>query len=247
MLEPLWKIPKKERRRYIDAEGNKLPSVTEILDALGWNKGALMGWANKIGRGGQTIAQVRNPKADAGSLCHHLIECALTNVAWEDTQEWVEALPELQEKAATGLSAWQAFWPSMEAKGWSIVDCEIALQADDFAGTADLLLRHEDGGYAVGDVKTGSPHPEAAIQMAGYAMLIGKKRRWYPDVGFIFHVPTDGRPVTAHCISHAEMAAAKELFCALLEIHQYKDQWRDMGKRMEAATPKLVEETKGAF
>ena len=83
-----WTIPKKTRRKYLDANGNKLPSVTEILGGLGWNREVLMGWANKIGRQGQTIAEVRNPKADAGTLAHHLIECELTNVPWKETQEF---------------------------------------------------------------------------------------------------------------------------------------------------------------
>lgn len=251
MLEIQWKIPKKEKRRYIDADGNKLPSVTEILDALGWNKGALMGWANKIGRGGQTINQVRGPKADAGSLGHHLIECCLGNINYQDTQEWHEALPEIQEKAKVALDAWQAYVPSLYAAGWSIDDVEIALQNDTqgFAGTCDLLLRHEDGYYAVADIKTGSPHAEAAIQMAGYASLLRSVKNIVCDHGFIFHVPTDGRPVTQHLIGVSDFQAACEVWENLLTIQQYKDHFKDMGKRIDARTPKLPEEepVKGPF
>lgn len=248
MLEIQWKIPKKEKRRYIDADGNKLPSVTEILDALGWNKGALMGWANKIGRGGQTINQVRGPKADAGSMGHHLIECSLGNINYEDTQEWHEALPEIQEKAKVALAAWQAFVPKLYAAGWSIDECEIQLQTTEFGGTCDLLLRHEDGYYAVADIKTGSPHAEAAIQMAGYASLLRQARNIHCDHGFIYHVPTDGRPVTSHLIGVSDFQAASELWENLLTIQNYKEQFKEMGKRIDALTPKLLEEQpKGPF
>lgn len=248
MLEPTWKIPKKPRRKYIDNDGEKMPSVTEVLDALGWNKSALMGWANKIGRGGQTIAQVRNPKADAGSLAHHLIECSLTGVSWADTQEWHEALPEIQEKAAAAFQGWQNWWAVEEAKGWKIIECEIAMQSKHrgFAGTCDLLLRDDEGKYWVADIKTGSPHSEAAIQMAGYAALLSETRDIHCQQGMIIHVPTDGRPVTAHHITYAEMDDAMVMWGHLLEIHYLKEVFTRMAKRIEAATPKL-EEPKGPF
>lgn len=252
MLEKTWTIEKKARRKYIDKDGAKLSSVTEILDALGWNKGALMGWANKVGRGGQTINQVRGPKADAGTLGHHLIECVLNGVKYEDTQEWHEALPEIQAHAKMALEAFCDWWRDKVDQGWRVIDCEIPLQSEarSFAGTADLMLADEFGEPFLADIKTGSPHAEAFIQLAGYSMLWSEMKGQRVDYrGLVIHVPVDGRAVTEHWANYLEMASAVELFNNLLTINEYKQAFTRIAKRMWDATPKLPEDeqAKGPF
>lgn len=238
-----WTIPKKTRRKYIGPDGKKLPSVTEILGGLGWNREVLMGWANKIGREGRTIHEVRNPKADAGTLAHHLIECDLTNICWEETQEWHEADADLQDKARQALEAWQTFWRGREADGWEVVDAEVAMQDDDagFAGTCDLFLRDPNNELVVADIKTGSPHAEAIIQMAAYGILYEER----PKYAILLHVPTDGRRVTAHFASEDTLRQAEEIWENLLNISKYKKNWADIGKKMRDDTPAL-EEKKGS-
>ena len=239
-----WSIPKKTRRKYLDSKGEKLPSVTEILGGLGWNREVLMGWANKIGRQGQTIAEVRNPKADAGTLAHHLIECELTNVPWKETQEFCEAPEDLQVKAMQALEAWSEWWKGREADGWEVVDAEIAMQDDDagFAGTCDLMLRDPSGELIVADIKTGSPHAEAIIQMAAYGILYSET----PKYALLIHVPTDGRPVTCHFASDDTLRQAEEIWENLLSISKYKKAWAAIGKKMYADTPKLEEPKKAS-
>lgn len=240
-----WTIPKKTRRKYLDANGNKLPSVTEILGGLGWNREVLMGWANKIGRQGQTIAEVRNPKADAGTLAHHLIECELTNVPWKETQEFCEAPEDLQVKAMQALEAWNEWWKGREADGWEVVDAEIAMQDDDagFAGTCDLMLRDPSGELIVADIKTGSPHAEAIIQMAAYGILYDES----PKYALLIHVPTDGRPVTCHFASDDTLRQAEEIWENLLNISKHKKDWAAIGKKMYENTPKLEEKKESPF
>ena len=240
-----WSIPKKTRRKYLDANGNKLPSVTEILGGLGWNREVLMGWANKIGRQGQTINEVRNPKADAGTLAHHLIECELTNIDWKQTQEFCEANQDLQVKAMQALEAWNEWWSAREADGWEVVDAEIAMQDDDagFAGTCDLMLRDPAGELIVADIKTGSPHAEAIIQMAAYGILYDER----PKYALLIHVPTDGRPVTCHFASDDTLRQAEEIWENLLNISKYKKAWAVIGKKMHENTPKLEEKKESPF
>ena len=52
-----------------------MPGVTTILGNLGWSRDALMWWANQIGREqGISHREVTSKEADAGSLCHALME-----------------------------------------------------------------------------------------------------------------------------------------------------------------------------
>lgn len=234
-----WTIPKKPRRKYYGRDGEKLPSVTEILGGLGWNREVLMGWANKIGRQGQTIHEVRNPKADAGSLAHHLIECDLTNVPYEETEEYCTADGNMQTLARWSLESWRNWWYGRRNEGWEVVEAELPMQDDDagYAGTVDLILRDPCGELVVADIKTGSPHAEAVIQMAGYADLYEATRGETPHFGLLLHVPTDGRHLTPHTIPRSLLVAGHEVFAQLLFISRHKKAFADFGKVLRENTP----------
>lgn len=244
-----WSIPKKSRRKYIRTDGTKLPSVTEILGSLGWNREVLMGWANKIGRQGFTVAEVRNPKADAGSLAHHLIECDLTNICWEETQEWCESAADLQEKALLARESFNAWWKVKEREGWELVDAEVQMASDqlDYGGTFDLMLRDPSGELVIADIKTGSPHAEAAIQLAAYGQLWEDRGESFPSYGLILHVPcSDELPLTAHYVSQVNLRKGLEIFNALCSIAVHKKDFAALGKKLYADTPKPAPEKKEA-
>jgi len=230
-----WTIPKKPRRTY----AGKVASVTQIIGGLGWNREGLMRWANKVGREqGLTVSQARDPKADAGTLAHHLCECFLLDIDYQQTQDWCEALPETQDAARQALNGFRDWWGGKRADGWTLHAVEHVLTGVGVAGTADLFLRDPDGQYVVADIKTGSPHPEACIQLAAYASMF--EHAVYR--GIILHVPTDGRPVTEHHVCGDEFRAADELWHLLRDIHEHKKMFSGIGKRMRDATPAPVEQ-----
>lgn len=63
---------------YHNSKGDRLPGVTWVLGQnLGWNKDALMGWANREGRAGRDIRGDRsssNVAANIGTAVHTMIE-----------------------------------------------------------------------------------------------------------------------------------------------------------------------------
>jgi hypothetical protein len=55
--------------------GKRLPGVTTVIPKnLGWNKQALIGWANQCGLAGKRHYDVSAAEARAGSLCHAMID-----------------------------------------------------------------------------------------------------------------------------------------------------------------------------
>jgi hypothetical protein len=239
-----WTIPKKPRRNYKKG----MPSVTTVLKTLGWNRDALMGWANKIGREGLKIHEARDPKADVGSLAHHLCECFLGDINHQATQEWHEATEEHQRLALCALDQFKTWWAWQRTQGWEIEECEIAMEsrANKFCGTADLILRDPDGAYIIADIKTGSPHPEAAIQMAAYASLYHEETARHITEGLLLHIPTDGRPLTAHHITKQEIDAGEAIFFQLLDIERHRTLFKELGERMKDATPSVAAKPEGS-
>ena len=60
---------------YKNKEGKRVSGVTTIIGGnLGWNKQALMWWANEMGLQGKNHRDEAKEAADAGTLCHALIE-----------------------------------------------------------------------------------------------------------------------------------------------------------------------------
>ena len=62
----------KVKRQYLDANNNKLPSVTEILGGMGWKYQVLIHWANKVGRQGLTVKEASGDAAKVGNIAHDL-------------------------------------------------------------------------------------------------------------------------------------------------------------------------------
>jgi hypothetical protein len=69
---------------YYNAVGKRLPGVTTVIGSnCGWNKDALMGWANREGLAGRSIRgeggqrSVSERAADIGTAAHSMIEAAI--------------------------------------------------------------------------------------------------------------------------------------------------------------------------
>lgn len=246
-------MKKKPRRVYKDADGNKLPSVTEILGGLGWKYAPLMAWANKIGREGRTLSEGSRDAMEIGSIAHDLIE------------DWILARPQ-RERGTTPVDLWEpavgclhkfvAWWRAEHWSGRFHAMCtEIAMvdRERGYGGTADLvgLL---DGEPIVLDYKTGkSVYAETAIQLAAYAELwsahghaievdgddeplsqeqidLRKEHRRIERAGII-HVPVDG-PVTFVEIPSPMREAAHQIWQDLLSMQHKKRVYDVFGKEL---------------
>lgn len=251
-------MKKKQRRVYKDADGNKLPSVTEILGGLGWKYAPLMAWANKIGREGRTLSEGSRDAMEIGSIAHDLIE------------DWILGRPQ-RERGTTPVDLWEpamgclhkfiAWW---RAQHWSerfhVLGTEVAMvdRVMGYGGTADLIGLL-DGRPVVLDYKTGkSVYAETAIQLMAYAELwlhhgqrievdgddeplpqeqidLRKKHRLIQGAGII-HVPVDGA-VTFVEIPEAMRDAARHIWSDLLSMQHKKSVYdafsKDLRKMMK--------------
>ena len=88
-------------QEYRNTKGVRIPGNTSIISQnLGWSKGPLMYWSWKEGKEGRDFRQTRDSAADAGTLCHAMIEHDIKNLPSVDTSKYA---PELIEKAETGF------------------------------------------------------------------------------------------------------------------------------------------------
>jgi hypothetical protein len=149
--------------KYIGRSGERLPSVTELLGELGWNREALMRWADKIAREGKSPLMERNAAAKRGSEMHALIE-------WH---EGGEQPPDTSLDADLAFEAWTEW---RETMALDVLWQEEPLISDalGFAGTPDMIAV-VDGNVTVLDWKTaskpGRPYLEHVLQVTSYAAL----------------------------------------------------------------------------
>src|SRR5512139_2903279 len=134
---PVAKIPTKARRHY-EHNGKRLQGVTSILSAhLGWKTNALIGWAHKLGREGRSLGE-RDDAAALGSCVHAMVAAELGGEP-VDASEWrAEHMTAGQPNAARVLDL-------IREMGWSILAVEVAISAETFGGTIDLVVRDADG------------------------------------------------------------------------------------------------------
>lgn len=246
----------RKRRFYRDHNGNKLPSVTELLGGLGWRYAPLLAWANKIGREGLTMDEASRDARDMGTAGHDLIEAWLLN---RREPERGTTPTHIWEGGQRALDSFQSWWEREEMHlRIEVLGTETMMVNVEkgYGGTADLVCLL-DGKPTVLDYKTGkSIYAETAIQLAAYAklwaldgcehmhdadeeplpdMLVEKRRkaRCIEQLGII-HCPTDGRATRLVMIDDATMVAAGITWDLLVELDKHKQPFRDFAKQIRA-------------
>jgi len=163
------------RHTYKDAQGNKLPSVTQIIGRFR-DSGALLYWANKVGREqGLTLDQARQPAADAGTMAHDLVEAHLNK----------RELPELvgdEDVIAKARKAFDAFLSWEAAFGFEALYTEVSLASGKhkFGGTLDAIGKVRGSNQVcLFDWKSSNAiYADYLYQLAAYKILWNET---YPD------------------------------------------------------------------
>lgn len=152
--------------KYIGPAGQRLPSVTELLSELGWNKDVLLFWADKMAREGKSPMLERNAAAARGSQMHALIE-------WHEGGRPDDKPPDTSLDADLAFEAWMSWRETVTIETlWQ----EEPLTSDvlGFGGTPDMIAVVDDN-VTVLDWKTankpGRPYIEHVIQVTAYAAL----------------------------------------------------------------------------
>lgn len=146
---------------YHNAKGERIPGNTTVIGSnLGWSKGALMYWAWKEGKEGRDFRQTRDTAADAGTVCHAMIEADIKKKPIERSGN-----PEVDSKAETGYLNFLE-WKKMY--GLELISMETPLVSEkyQFGTTIDILARVA-GKRSIVEVKTSNDiYEDMLIQMA---------------------------------------------------------------------------------
>lgn len=245
------KKTKKPRRVYKDADGNKLPSVTEILGGLGWKYPALMAWANKLGREGKTLNEGSRDAMEIGTVAHDLIE---NYILGRSAMERGDIALDIWEPACLCLSKFDEWWTHerMDERFQLLAtECLMVDHQRGYGGTADLV-GVLDGEAIVLDYKTGkSIYAETAIQLEAYADLwrangylhavdsdgvelsdeARHARHKHRGIkrSAIIHVPVSG-PVSFVEVDAKTRYVSQHLWARLLEMSKYKKDFEKFSK-----------------
>jgi len=162
---------------YYDRLGNPVPSVTTIIGRFK-DSGALLYWANKVGREGKTLNEARDPAALAGTLAHQLVEAHLRGQA----EPVLEGDPDAVAKARAAFEAYLR-WEAMVRV--EIMYAEVALVSEryKFGGRLDAIAKI-GGDLALMDWKTANAiYVDYTLQLAAYQLLWEESYPDHPLVG----------------------------------------------------------------
>jgi hypothetical protein len=149
-------------------DGSRVPGTTTIIStSLGWNREALLWWANQEGLAGRDYRKSREAAADAGTLAHAMVEASIKDVpvVIPPTMD-----PEQVKLARLSFSAFEEWFQGSHIE---LVETEMHLvsQQHRFGGTPDAVGRLK-GQLCLLDWKTSKGiYPEYVIQLAAYQKL----------------------------------------------------------------------------
>ena len=156
---------------YRNEKGDRLPSVTQILDRT-WPKPGLVAWANREGLAGRDHGVVRDKMATIGTLAHERFFAEVGGPAAPTD----ESIPQdIQNKASMSVHHARQWFAGKE---WDaiLVEQPLVHHRHGFGGTPDWYghLDIGDGSkLTLLDLKTGKgPFPEHAVQLGGYVELL---------------------------------------------------------------------------
>lgn len=197
------------RLGYYAKNGEKLPSVTQILNR--WkDSGGLLQWAFAVGKSGaNSLYESRDKAGDIGTLAHAMVENFLTEVdpglALKDAKE------DEKPKARQAYSTFQSWFAQTQAV---VISAEKPLVSESlrFGGTPDCVLRMPDGRLALGDVKTSNGiYRDMLMQVAAYGYVWNETHEEQITAGYHIMRFSKDFPDFEHRY-FAELDTALELF-----------------------------------
>lgn len=159
---------------YRDKDGKPLSGVTTVIGQnLGWNKGAMMGWAYNQGKAGLSLYEARDKAGDIGSLLHLMLEADMKGKVF-DTSSYPS---DVVDKAENGFIAWLDWKKLVD---FQLIESELSLVDDDlgFGGTMDKVSIQ--GKLSITDFKSSKGvYVDQWIQLSAYGHLWEKH---FPDM-----------------------------------------------------------------
>lgn len=205
--------------KYINEEGNRVPSVTTIINGhLGWNKQALLGWTKRMMLGGQDSDKVLDEAAQVGTLLHLLIEGHQQGFDI-DTKDYSYN----QEKAA--MKAFAGYLQWYEKVKFKPLRNELVLVNEEMqvGGTIDCIARMGND-LVIVDWKTSKYlYAENKLQLAAYTYMFEQAQpKANIAYGLIMRFGKDDGKFHQHVIKREKLETGIEIFKALVKISQLK-------------------------
>ena len=207
--------------KYINAKGERVPGVTTVIGgSLGWNKSALLHWANKCGQDGHYHYDVSQKAADAGTIAHRMVECFIhgKDVPTKEESTWDDDAKQKGEQALLNFIQWS------ESVKFEVLETELSLVSKtlDYGGTIDCVAR-VNGKKVLFDWKSGSgTYPDHIIQVEAYRHLYDEHFPNSPIEDGIYILRIDKESVAFDWSYRFAVPEAWRAFQLLLELHQLK-------------------------
>jgi hypothetical protein len=160
---------------YKLADGSRVAGASTI-SKVGEDFTHLLNWANDLGLQGIDHNKEREEAADAGSVCHFLIQCFLK----QDTPDLTEFSPRVIELATIGYNKFVDWWTG---EGLTMIGCEIPLVSElyRFGGTIDLVAKDKSDNIWLTDQKTSKRiYLSHLIQASAYKQLYNENNPLLP-------------------------------------------------------------------
>lgn len=131
--------------------GKRVPSITTVLNGQnGWNKGALIGWAHRVGLSGQSNLYAKlNQAALAGTCAHELIQ-AHTEKRDPRIERFTDAARKLAQVSFDTFLNWEALHKP-EYRG---AELDVISEKHMFGGRLDHLIKAHNQLWLL-SIKTG--------------------------------------------------------------------------------------------
>lgn len=210
------RIPIFKNSSYLSSIGKRLPGVTTVISKnLGWNKQALISWANDCGLAGKRHRDMSAAEAKAGLLYHSMIDAHIKGQSFNT----LGYDGELLEKAERGFNNFVSWAAEIDL---TPVATEIPMVSEkhQYGGKPDYIGA-VNSELALVDWKTSDGvFPDMLIQLAAYGALWEENYPDYPLTGG-YHLLCLGKESATFTHHHFEaLPGAIDAFLHLLSLHQ---------------------------
>jgi hypothetical protein len=203
-------------QKYTLKDGTPISGVTTIISNLGWNKQALLFWANQEGLAGRNHRDTSQKAADAGTIGHYLIECDIKSMK-PDLSKFPKDLIDKGETAYLNFLQWK------KTVNFNLVHSELSLISEKYkyGATIDCIAWVNDE-LALVDWKTGNGvYDDHKIQLAAYKRIYEENSKNIL-AGGIYCIRIDKETAGYDMKYRHDYPNAWQTFLYLLEIHNLK-------------------------
>ena len=197
---------------YKNKEGDRVPSVTTILNQWGANKQPLINWAWKQGEAGVSLYE--KPEADVGTLAHMMIDYEVKGKKLD-----LGDFPmDIQQQAKVCYQNWQRWKARNEFKP---IKTELSLVSEkhQYGGTLDIVAVINNA-LTIADLKTGREvYEDHIIQLVAYKQLWEEN---FPDspINGGFQILRTGKEIAMFSDNwYGEFPGAWQVFSRLRAIY----------------------------